>query len=164
MKIVAFPHIDVLHSPIGLLVIKATANLIHEIYFDDDFTSPIRPTQLTLEAKQQLNSFFEGNRTSFSLPLHMEGTAFQQNVWEKLQTIPFGKTWSYLDLAVTINDEHSVRAVASANAKNKFAIVVPCHRVIGTDGKLTGYAWGLKRKRWLLDFEQQVTGQKLALF
>ena len=93
-----------------------------------------------------------------------EGTAFQQQVWEQILLVPYGETISYLELAQKFNDENLVRAVASANAKNRLAIVVPCHRIVATNGKLTGYAWGLKRKSVLLDFEAKNSGKKLSLF
>ena len=164
MKIVAFPFVDVFVSPIGKLVIKATKTHIHQIYFDDEFSSTITESNLTKKTKQQLTEYFDAKRLSFDLPLTQEGTDFQNQVWEKLLQIPFGQTWSYLELALKFNDENLVRAVAGANAKNKLAIVVPCHRIIATDGKLTGYAWGLKRKSWLLDFEAKSSGKKLSLF
>lgn len=164
MKIVAFPFVDVFVSPIGKMVIKATKTHIHQIYFDDEFSSTITESNLTKKTKQQLTEYFDAKRLSFDLPLTQEGTDFQNQVWEKLLQIPFGQTWSYLELALKFNDENLVRAVAGANAKNKLAIVVPCHRIIATDGKLTGYAWGLKRKSWLLDFEAKSSGKKLSLF
>lgn len=164
MKIVAFPFVDVFVSPIGKMVIKATKTHIHQIYFDDEFSSTITESNLTKKTKQQLTEYFDAKRLSFDLPLTQEGTDFQNQVWEQLLQIPFGQTCSYLELALKFNDENLVRAVAGANAKNKLAIVVPCHRIIATDGKLTGYAWGLKRKRWLLDFEAKSSGKKLSLF
>lgn len=164
MKIVAFPFVDVFVSPIGKMVIKATKTHIHQIYFDDEFSSTITESTLTKKAKLQLAEYFDGKRLLFDLPLTQEGTDFQKQVWEQLLQIPFGQTCSYLELALKFNDENLVRAVAGANAKNKLAIVVPCHRIIATDGKLTGYAWGLKRKSWLLDFEAKSSGKKLSLF
>lgn len=164
MKIVAFPFVDVFVSPIGKMVIKATKTHIHQIYFDDEFSSTITESNLTKKTKQQLTEYFDAKRLSFDLPLTQEGTDFQNQVWEQLLQIPFGQTWSYLELALKFNDENLVRAVAGANAKNKLAIVVPCHRIVATGGKLTGYAWGLKRKSWLLDFEAKTSGKKLSLF
>lgn len=164
MKIVAFPFIDVFISPLGKIIIKATKDHIHQLYFDDEFSSAINESSLTKKAKQQLAEYFDGKRQQFELPLTQEGTAFQQQVWEQLTQVPFGETLSYLELALKFNDENLVRAVAGANAKNKLAIVVPCHRIVATDGKLTGYAWGLKRKSWLLDFEAKTSGKKLSLF
>lgn len=114
------------------------------------------------ESVQQLQEYFEGNRTDFDFKMNPSGTEFQQRVWQELQQIPFGKTMSYLDLSKKLGDVKAIRAVASANGKNPLWIVVPCHRVIGTDGSLTGYAGGLWRKKWLLEHECP-TGQQ-ALF
>ncbi len=164
MKIVAFPFVDEFISPIGKIVIKATKTHIHQLYFDDEFSSSISESALTKKAKQQLVEYFESKRQQFELPLTQEGTVFQQQVWEQLTQVPFGETLSYLKLAQKFNDDNLVRAVAGANAKNKLAIVIPCHRIVATDGKLTGYAWGLKRKSWLLDFEAKTSGKKLSLF
>lgn len=105
------------------------------------------------DAVEQLEEYFEGNRTVFDLRLNPSGTDFQKKVWEALLQIPFGKTISYLELSKQLGDVKAIRAVASANGKNPLWIVVPCHRVIGTNGDLTGYAGGLHRKKWLLEHE-----------
>ena len=105
------------------------------------------------EAVSQLNDYFEGKITYFTFKLNPSGTEFQQKVWKALLEIPFGKTISYLELSKQLGDVKAIRAVASANGKNPLWIVVPCHRVIGTDGSLTGYAGGLWRKKWLLEHE-----------
>ena len=105
------------------------------------------------DAVEQLEEYFEGNRTVFELQLNPSGTDFQKKVWEALLQIPFGKTISYLELSKQLGDVKAIRAVASANGKNPLWIVVPCHRVIGTNGDLTGYAGGLHRKKWLLEHE-----------
>jgi methylated-DNA-[protein]-cysteine S-methyltransferase len=110
------------------------------------------PTVLK-DAVEQLKEYFEGNRTVFELQLNPSGTDFQKKVWEALLQIPFGKTISYLELSKQLGDVKAIRAVASANGKNPLWIVVPCHRVIGTNGDLTGYAGGLHRKKWLLEHE-----------
>lgn len=110
------------------------------------------PTVLK-DAVEQLEDYFEGNRTVFELQLNPSGTDFQKKVWEALLQIPFGKTISYLELSKQLGDVKAIRAVASANGKNPLWIVVPCHRVIGTNGDLTGYAGGLHRKKWLLEHE-----------
>lgn len=164
MKIVAFPFINVVQTTLGKLVIKATQTHIHQVYFDDDYTTPINSSPLTQLCSQQITEYFTGTRQVFDLPLQFDGTTFQQQVWQELLQIQYGTTLSYLTLAQKFNDENLVRAVANANAKNKFAVLIPCHRVIATDGKLTGYAWGLKRKRWLIDFEAKQAGTKLSLF
>lgn len=106
-------------------------------------------------AKEQLASYFAGQLESFDFPLHTPGTDFQQRVWAELRNIPHGKTISYQDLAIRIGQPTAVRAVANANGHNRVAIVIPCHRVIGKDGSLTGYGGGLERKRWLLELESR---------
>lgn len=113
------------------------------------------------EAVLQLEEYFDGKRTEFTFKLNPKGTDFQQKVWQELRNIPFGKTISYLDLSKKLGDVKAIRAAASANGKNPLWIVVPCHRVIGTDGSLTGYAGGLWRKKWLLEHENPTTQQSL---
>jgi methylated-DNA-[protein]-cysteine S-methyltransferase len=164
MIIVAFPFINVVQTPLGKLVIKATQTHIHQVYFDDDYTIPTNTSPLTQLCSQQVTEYFAGTRQAFDLPMSLDGTVFQLQVWKELLQITYGTCISYTALAQKFNDENLVRAVANANAKNKLAIIIPCHRVIATDGKLTGYAWGLKRKRWLIDFEAKQAGTKLSLF
>ncbi|MEQ8240398.1 MAG: methylated-DNA--[protein]-cysteine S-methyltransferase [Cyclobacteriaceae bacterium] len=107
----------------------------------------------TRKAVTQVCEYFEGNRMAFDLELLMLGTEFQNRVWKELQNIPFGTTRAYGEQAMALGDKKAIRAVASANGKNRMAIVIPCHRVIGATGELTGYAGGLHRKRWLLNHE-----------
>jgi len=109
----------------------------------------------------QINEYFEGYRKQFDLKLNPEGTNFQKKVWQQLQKIPFGKTISYLELSKQLGDVKAIRAVANANGKNPIWIIVPCHRVIGSDGSLTGYAGGLHRKKWLLNHESPFKQQSL---
>lgn len=109
----------------------------------------------------ELQDYFEGKRNDFTFKLNPKGTEFQQKVWQELLNIPFGKTMSYLELSKKLGDVKAIRAVASANGKNPLWIVVPCHRVIGTDGSLTGYAGGLWRKKWLLEHENPSSQQTL---
>lgn len=106
----------------------------------------------------ELKEYFDGLRKDFSIPLHTPGSEFQQAVWEILNEIPYGETKSYKEQAIKLNNPNGVRAVASANGMNRIAIVIPCHRVIGSNGDLTGYAGGLARKKWLLDHEQKNSG------
>jgi len=113
------------------------------------------------EAVYQLQEYFEGQRKDFNLQLNLQGTSFQQGVWQELLHIPYGKTLSYLDLSKRLGDAKAIRAVAAANGKNPLWIIVPCHRVIGSDGSLTGYAGGLHRKKWLLEHESPVKQQSL---
>ena len=112
------------------------------------------PNALTLLAQEQLEEYFHGQRQSFDLPLDAGGTKFQQSVWRELIEIDYGKTCTYQDIANTIANPKAVRAVGSANGKNPMTIVVPCHRVIGTNGTLTGYAFGVDKKAWLLNHEK----------
>ena len=113
------------------------------------------------EAVLQLQEYFNGKRTEFSLQINPSGTDFQLKVWQELLNIPYGKTYSYLELSKKLGDVKAIRAVASANGKNPLWIVIPCHRVIGTDGSLTGYAGGLWRKKWLLEHENPVKQESL---
>ncbi len=111
----------------------------------------------------QLNEYFRGVRKIFSVSLVTPGTQFQKAVWNELITIPFGTTRTYQEQAVALNRPDSVRAVANANGMNRISIVIPCHRVIGSDGNLTGYGGGLKRKKWLLDHEKRFSGKSFDL-
>lgn len=141
-------------SPLGPVQILANANGICAISF---VTSRLteQPSAVTTLAAQQLSAYFAGTLAEFSLPLAVSGTDFQQQVWSALCAIPFGQTCSYADIARSINNVKAVRAVGAANGRNPVAIVVPCHRVIGTNGTLTGYAGGLDKKDWLLKHEQR---------
>lgn len=114
-----------------------------------------------LDGVIQLKAYFNETRKTFDLKLNPEGTAFQKKVWRALETIPFGKTMSYLQLSKQLGDIKAIRAVASANSKNPLWIIIPCHRVIGSDGSLTGYAGGLHRKQWLLNHESEHKQQSL---
>ena len=151
-----------LNTPIGWLKLVAENNTLSCIHFIDDEPEllPVADPFLQ-ECIQQLQQYFEGNLTVFGF-MHsaaQEGSAFQQRVWEELQKIPYGKTISYRALAIKLGDEKCIRAAASANGQNNIAIAVPCHRVIGSDGSLTGYAGGLWRKKWLLDHEAKHSGK-----
>lgn len=109
--------------------------------------------------KRQLNDYFRGKRKDFTLPLAARGTDFQEECWNMLRRIPYGSTISYQKQADSLNNPEAVRAVAQANSSNRIAIVIPCHRVIGSDGSLVGYSGGLKRKKWLIDHEKKYSGQ-----
>ena len=110
------------------------------------------------QLKKEISEYFKGTRKTFAVELDAPGTDFQKSVWKMLQTIPYGKTWSYQQQAIKLNNPKAVRAVANANGHNRISIIIPCHRVIGKDGNLTGYGGGLERKKWLLDFERTVMG------
>lgn len=113
--------------------------------------------------KKQLKEYFEGKRREFTIPLVTPGTEFQMAVWKELQNIQFGTTRSYQEQAIALKSPESIRAVANANGMNRIAIVIPCHRVIGSDGRLIGYGGGLKRKKWLLDHEKKYSGKPVDL-
>lgn len=113
--------------------------------------------------RKQLKEYFEGSRKEFSVPLVTPGTTFQQTVWEELMNIPYGTTRSYQEQSVALGKPDSIRAVANANGMNRISIIIPCHRVIGSDGRLTGYGGGLKRKRWLIDHEKKHSGNAFDL-
>lgn len=140
-------------SPVGSIEITGSDEGIRSILFLDTETENTAVPGCLLECVNQLNDYFEGKRHHFDLKLDPRGTDFQLKVWEKLQQIPFGTTISYLELARMTGSETNTRAVGNANGKNKINIVVPCHRVIGSNGKLTGYGGGLWRKEILLKLE-----------
>jgi methylated-DNA-[protein]-cysteine S-methyltransferase len=148
-------------SPLGITKIEGDENgvSIISVLSEGELSSKI-PNELQ-EAVSQLQEYFEGKRKDFNFKLNPKGTDFQQKVWQELLNIPFGKTMSYMDLSKKLGDVKAIRAVASANGKNPLWIVVPCHRVIGTDGLLTGYAGGLWRKKWLLEHETPSHQQSL---
>ena len=148
-------------SPLGTTKIVGDENGVSVIsILQEGELSKKIPKELK-DAVTQLNEYFEGKRQDFDFKINPKGTEFQQKVWQELLAIPFGKTMSYLDLSKKIGDVKAIRAVASANGKNPLWIVVPCHRVIGTDGSLTGYAGGLWRKKWLLEHESPSLQQSL---
>ena len=149
-------------SPLGLTKIQGDKNGISVISILDSETEISVSIPLLLqEAIAQLQDYFDGKRIDFTFKMNPVGTPFQQKVWKGLLEIPFGKTMSYLELSKKLGDVKAIRAVAAANGKNPLWIVVPCHRVIGTDGSLTGYAGGLWRKKWLLEYENPTTQQSL---
>lgn len=152
----------------GLLKISGTDEYISEVGFHDSTqktaSSRKQLSPLLIHCVEQLIQYFNGQRRVFDLPLHQEGTPFQQEVWGELLQIPFGRTISYLELARRTGDPKATRAVANANGKNHIAIIVPCHRVIGSNRELVGYAGGLWRKKWLLQHENKIAYGVQTLF
>jgi methylated-DNA-[protein]-cysteine S-methyltransferase len=146
---------------LGIVKIIGDDQGISVISISDEGDSSLTIPFVLLEAVSQLNNYFEGKRKDFTFKLNPSGNEFQQKVWEGLLEIPFGKTMSYLELSKKLGDVKAIRAVASANGKNPLWIVIPCHRVIGIDGSLTGYAGGLWRKKWLLEHENPSNQQSL---
>jgi methylated-DNA-[protein]-cysteine S-methyltransferase len=152
-------------TEIGLLMVKADHAAVQEIVFIDDSEKPDQafpdrqnpktcPRHLSA-CLTQLTEYFKGQRKKFELPLDLQGTPFQKKVWNKLLHVPYGKTCSYQDLAVAVGKPKAFRAIGGANHRNPIPIIVPCHRVIGAKGALTGYGGGLWRKQWLLEHEQE---------
>lgn len=158
-------------SPVGLLRISGTDTYLSEVNFIDaaDNLAPDDALQgnlppMAIQAIEQLIQYFHGGRRVFELPISQTGTEFQQKVWNELLKIPFGKTASYQDMSKRLGDPKVIRAAAAANGKNNVAIIVPCHRVIGSNNDLIGYAGGLWRKKWLLDHEKKVAHGVQTLF
>ncbi|SMC49766.1 methylated-DNA--[protein]-cysteine S-methyltransferase [Pedobacter africanus] len=154
-------YCTILDSPLGKVSIFADDEFVNSITFKDkaDKTTGLRENEISRMAAAQLSAYFEGTLQVFSLPTSQKGTPFQQGVWEALCSIDYGKTISYLKFSEQQNNILAIRAIAAANGKNDLAIVVPCHRVIGSNGKLVGYAGELWRKQWLLDHERSVSQQ-----
>lgn len=153
-----------LMTPQGMLEISCSNDTVLSVYFVDSHidhnngqrqSSPYKENAISQEAKRQLQAYIDGTLSQFDLPLGAKGTAFQRSVWQALCDIPYGETRSYGDIATAIGNPKAVRAVGTANSKNPISIIVPCHRVIGSNGKLTGYAGGLNRKEWLLRLEDR---------
>ncbi len=142
-------------SPIGWLRLSADQKALTGIEFCREPGSTATASPVLREAVRQLQEYFSGQRKVFDLPLHFKGTAFQEKVWAALCEIPFGQTASYQEIARKIGHPQSMRAVGAANGRNPIPIIVPCHRVIGADGRLVGYSSGLWRKEWLLNHEKQ---------
>ena len=147
----------IINTPIGLLEIKGSINGLSSItYLNEEKPVSTKIPHVLQETVSQLNLYFKGELDTFTVTLQPQGTGFQKTVWNKLLEIPFGKTANYLEIAKRLGDPKVIRAAASANGKNPISIIIPCHRVIGSDGSLTGYAGGLHRKKWLLEHESPV--------
>ena len=147
-------------TPVGVALIKEEDGFIASISILDDDIEPTEPTSRVLEqAIIQLTEYFTGNRRVFDLPIKQPGSDFQQQVWDCLLRIPYGETITYAQQSNIMKSPLAIRAIAAANGKNHLWVVVPCHRVIGSNGSLTGYAGGLWRKQWLLDHEAKVAGK-----
>ena len=151
-----------MESPVGALKLVAHDQALVAVMWDNEDHKRVRLAELIeniqhpmlLKVKQQLEQYFAGQRQQVNLPLDVQGTDFQQQVWRALLTIPYGETRSYKDIALQIGNEKAVRAVGAANGKNPISIIAPCHRVIGSGGALVGFAGGLDKKQILLSLEQ----------
>lgn len=145
-------------SPIGTLALASNGHALMQLLVAESETPepadvPADADPVLSEAREQLGAYFDARLTTFDLPLDPHGTEFQRRVWDALREIPFGETISYAELARRIGNPKAMRAVGAANGRNPLMIVIPCHRVIGVDGSLTGFGAGIERKRWLLDHE-----------
>ena len=140
-------------SPIGLIEIGGTSEAVTSLNFVEQHRDECEPNLIVREATQQVSEYFLGTRREFSLPIYLEGTDFQKLVWQQLLTVPFGRTVSYQNVGNAIGKPRAVRAVGAANGQNPISIIVPCHRVVGSEGSLIGYGGGLWRKEWLLRHE-----------
>ena len=167
-----------IETPLGEMIAGATDDGICLLEFSDrrmlptEYKDLARYLKTTIQegenkhfktVRKQLEEYFEGSRKEFSVPLVTPGSPFQQAVWKELKSIKYGTTRSYQEQSVALGRPDSVRAVANANGMNRISIIIPCHRVIGSDGRLTGYGGGLKRKKWLLDHEKKFSGQAFDL-
>ncbi|MCK3683007.1 methylated-DNA--[protein]-cysteine S-methyltransferase [Maribellus sp. YY47] len=152
-------------SPVGWLKISTTQKALVSISFvEEEGKSSTSQPAVMEEVILQLNEYFDGTRLVFDIPLDPEGTDFQKKVWQLVSIVPFGETVSYLDIAILSGSEKNTRAVGLANGKNPIPVIIPCHRIIGSNGKLTGYAGGLDKKRWLLQHELRYGGKNSLLF
>jgi len=143
-------------SPVGRLVLISNDSHLKSVSFSDEQVEESETLpEILLNTAIQLNEYFAGTRINFDLALDPDGSVFQKKVWQLLMHVPYGKTKSYHDIAVELGSALNTRAVGTANGKNPIPIIVPCHRIIGHDGKLVGYAGGIERKRWLLLHEAQ---------
>ncbi|MCY1719841.1 methylated-DNA--[protein]-cysteine S-methyltransferase [Prolixibacteraceae bacterium Z1-6] len=154
-----------INSPIGWLQLKSTDDALWSIHFVDEpgCESETHPSILQ-KAVNQLEEYFRGIRKIFDVKLAPKGTEFQRRIWDLVETVPYGCTASYLDISLKSGSAKKTRAIGLANGKNPIPIIIPCHRIIGTNGKLTGYAGGLDKKRWLLQHELSNTNKKELLF
>ncbi|TWV94720.1 methylated-DNA--[protein]-cysteine S-methyltransferase [Chitinophaga pinensis] len=158
-------HIHIITTPVGDLTIIGDEQAINTLTFKEGIVPTQEPlSDVMLQCVEEMNAYFAGSVQGFTFPVAQPGTEFQQTVWQQLRDIPYGQTISYMQLAKRINNPKSIRAVGTTNGKNRIAIVVPCHRVIGSDGSLTGYAGGLWRKKWLLEHEIKQKFGSLELF
>jgi len=143
-------------SPVGLIKLQCNESGITAVSFWNEGKSYSDEHPILIQCQRELEEYFDGHRKTFTVPLQYAGTPFQTKVWTALQNIPYGKTVSYMALSKTLGDIKAIRAVGGANGRNTIAIIVPCHRVIGSNAKLTGYAGGIWRKQWLLEHESKI--------
>lgn len=152
-------------TPVGYLnLVSDENNLISVSFTDIELPCSEKLPDILIETTKQLQEYFEGKRKIFNLSIQPAGTDFQINVWERVMNVEFGETATYLDIAMKTGSKNNTRAVGLANGKNPIPIIIPCHRIIGVNGKLTGYAGGIEKKRWLLQHEQKHSKKSTLLF
>jgi len=156
--------VKIIDTPLGKMVAKADEKAVFAFDFEEKFCENIieKPNEILLQLSTEIEEYFAGKRRIFSVPVRLQGTDFQVKAWQILQTIPFGATISYSEQAILADNSKAIRAVANANSKNKVLILVPCHRVIGSNGSLTGFSSGLWRKKALLELEKGVKELKMS--
>jgi methylated-DNA-[protein]-cysteine S-methyltransferase len=154
----------IIETPLGNLLLVEDENQLVEVNFTEDEPTSMPEDKLLMQTKIQLEEYFSGNRKKFTLALKPEGTEFQQKVWQELRLIPYGATISYGEVANRLGDPKCIRAAARANGQNPLAIIIPCHRVIGRHGEMTGYAGGIQRKKDLLTLEGAQVMKQMNLF
>jgi methylated-DNA-[protein]-cysteine S-methyltransferase len=162
-----YRHVD---SPMGRIRLSGRDDgVLTGLHLADHHRCPPSGTGWTYDdaafedVRRELDEYFAGTRSDFEVPLELQGSDFQVEVWTALRAIPYGQTTSYAGIARAVGRPDAVRAVGAANGRNPISIIVPCHRVIGADGSLTGYGWGVERKAWLLQHERCASGQALVL-
>lgn len=162
-------YVQEIPSPVGCLLLTWQDDALTGLYMPSPKRTPVaepewrRDSAVFADVVEQLEAYFAGQRRTFDVPVAAKGTAFQRRVWSALQEIPYGSTWTYRDVAVRIGAPAAVRAVGLANGRNPISIIVPCHRVIGANGSLTGYGGGLANKQVLLDLERRGAGDRTLL-
>ena len=154
------------HSPIGWIELKSENEALCSLIFVDEHkqSNDDQPDVFFQACIDQLSAYFDGTIQNFDILINYSGTLFQIQIWEELKNVAYGETASYEELSIRIQNPKAIRAVANANAQNKFHLIIPCHRIIGKNGALTGYAGGIWRKQWLLDHEAKMSGKRLSLF
>ena len=154
----------IINSPLGNLLLVENENQLVEVAFSKEKTTSVPQNELLKVTKTQLDEYFSGRRKEFDMPLNPQGTEFQQKVWQELWQIPHGTTVSYQEIANRLGDPKCIRAAATANGRNPIAIIIPCHRVIGSHGEMTGYAGGIDRKKALLTLEGAAVMNQMNIF
>jgi len=145
-----------METPIGLMKLCSDEAHLKSVFFDTETSDTSSPLpEILIQTRKQLEEYFNGTRKEFDLSLDPDGTEFQRQVWKELEKVPYGVTRSYIEIARNLGSERASRAVGMANGRNPVSIIIPCHRIIGKNGKLTGYAGGMERKKWLLIHEQR---------